>query len=956
MNLLLASWVWEFLGRLHPMVVHFPIGILVVAFGFQLFSLRNSSPASSHIKSWVQIGALSAVISALFGTLLYQFGSYSGSLITQHLWGGWITAGLACMAAFTYSSRWPSARYMPVILLGLSVGSLSLTGHWGASITHGASYLTEVLPFNKKSDPGEVSEKLALFTSYSQQDSFPTDQLDQLNLEVRAIFAHNCYQCHSTEKQKGGLVLDQQAGVFQGGDSGPILEQGNSRNSEIIRRLRLPRAEEEAMPPKGKVLPEEEINLIELWIDQGAHWADAALKIFPEAEMALSQPQLPAGKSAIEHPIDKFVDRYFEQNKKKWPRIVEDKILIRRLYLDIVGLLPEPRAVASFEESRDPNKRSHLIDSLFSHSDPYAQHALTFWNDLLRNDYSGTGYITGGRKQISSWLYSSLRENKPYDVMLRELVNPNSASEGFIKGIQWRGAVNSSQSTPMQAAQNISQSLLGLNMKCASCHNSFVNNLSLDRSYAFANVFSDTTMEIFRCDKPTGRMAHSGFIYPELGTITGADKATRLRELAELMSTPENGRVYRTLVNRYWNLLLGRGLVAPVDDMDQPPWETDLLDWLTADFIAHDYDIQHLLKQILTSDTYALESFAYPSLTYLQSQAFEFQGPVPRRLSAEQFLDAVSDVIHPVYSAVSFDPSGYSSQAEWIWHPEIEVDRHVLPKPGERFLRKEFTIRDTSVLATAQLLLAGDDAFTCYLNGEKVLAGTDKKEVYSREVTAFLLPGSNVFAIEGVNEGLIPNPASILLSLQLIDTDGKETYVVSDNSWKSTAEIPASGWKEPSFQDEDWESVRRYGRFKRSPWGQPLAFRHHTDSTDTPPLPYARASLVQLDPFQKALGRPTRENVSTSRSGEASLLQTLSLSNDKDFHDVISRGAESWTNAFKDNPEELLDQLFEKGLGRKPNPQERRLLLKGLQSPLEQEAVEDVLWSFILLPEFQFIL
>ena len=822
MNLLLASWIWELLGRLHPMVVHFPIGILVVAFGFQLFSLRNSPSASPQLKNWVQIGALSAVISALFGTLLYQFGAYSGTLITQHLWGGWITAGLACMAALAYSSIWRSPRYIPVILLGLSVGSLTLTGHWGASITHGASYLTEVLPSNQNEEPGELGEKLALFTSYSQQDSFPTDQLDRLNLEVRAIFAHNCYQCHSTEKQKGGLVLDDKAGVFRGGDTGPILVRGNARESELIRRLHLPRAEEEAMPPKGKVLPDEEISLIELWIDQGAHWADAALKIFPEAEMALSQPPLPEGRSTILHPIDKFVDRYFTQKGSEWPERVDDRTLVRRLYLDIIGLLPKPQEVAAYVESQNPNKRSLLIDSLFSHSDSYAQHALSFWNDLLRNDYSGTGYITGGRKQISSWLYSSLKKNRPYDVILRELVNPTPESEGFIKGIQWRGVVNSSQSTPMQAAQNISQSLLGLNMKCASCHNSFVNNLSLDRSYAFANVFSDTTMEIFRCDKPTGRMASSGFIYPELGTITGEDKTTRLQELADLMTTPENGRVYRTLVNRYWNLLLGRGLVAPVDDMDQAPWEADLLDWLTADFIAHDYDIQHLLKQILSSDTYALESYTYPSLAYLQSHAFEFQGPVPRRLSAEQFLDAVSEVIHPVYSAVSFDPTGYSSQAEWIWHPEIEVDRHVLPKPGKRFLRKEFNIQNTSTLQTAQLLLAGDDAFTCYLNGKEVLTGTDKKEVYARNVLAFLQPGSNVLAIEGVNEGLIPNPAGILLSLQMVHKDSTQTYIVSNRSWKSTAESPSSEWVDLSFSDEEWVEVRRYGDSKEvtgvNPW------------------------------------------------------------------------------------------------------------------------------------------
>ena len=93
----------------------------------------------------------------------------------------------------------------------------------------------------------------------------------------------------------------------------------------------------------------------------------------------------------------------------------------------------------------------------------YADHWLSTWNDLLRNDYSGTGFITGGRTQITTWLYQALRENRPYDEMVRQLIAPpNSASEGFIKGIKWRGEVNSSQTLEIQFAQNISQVFLGI--------------------------------------------------------------------------------------------------------------------------------------------------------------------------------------------------------------------------------------------------------------------------------------------------------------------------------------------------------------------------------------------------------------------------------------------------------------------------------------------------------------
>src|SRR5690606_33836845 len=112
-----------------------------------------------------------------------------------------------------------------------------------------------------------------------------------------------------------------------------------------------------------------------------------------------------------------------------------------------------------FLADRDPNKRDQLIDELLNDRFGYAEHWLSFFNDLLRNDYSGTGFITGGRKQISKWLYESLLANKPFDVMTRELIAPPSLeSRGFIDGIRWRGEVSAGQTLEIQFAQSIAQS------------------------------------------------------------------------------------------------------------------------------------------------------------------------------------------------------------------------------------------------------------------------------------------------------------------------------------------------------------------------------------------------------------------------------------------------------------------------------------------------------------------
>ena len=257
-----------------------------------------------------------------------------------------------------------------------------------------------------------------------------------------------------------------------------LLLPGEPLESELFRRISLPVNHDEVMPKKGKILKSNQISLIKLWIEKGAHWADRSLQVFPEAPLALVKTNVLNSENDI-HPVNSLISQYFKEHNTAQPSIVDDHTFIRRSYLDIVGLLPNPEMVAAFVKDQDLKKREKLIDQLLADQHNYTQHWLSFWNDLLRNDYSGTGFITGGRKQITDWLYSSLMENKPYDQMVTELVNPSEASEGFIKGIKWRGVVNSSQSTEMQAAQNISQSLMGMNLKCASCHNSFVSNLTL---------------------------------------------------------------------------------------------------------------------------------------------------------------------------------------------------------------------------------------------------------------------------------------------------------------------------------------------------------------------------------------------------------------------------------------------------------------------------------------------
>jgi uncharacterized membrane protein/mono/diheme cytochrome c family protein len=940
------NWVFQLIGRFHPLLVHFPVGVLIVAFFLECLTIGGKRKGLREGINWmVYLGSLFAIFSALTGWLLRNQEDYSGTIVDYHQYMGIATAVFAGVTALllrnTTKGNLPNYRLYRAGLLVTVVG-LTIAGHLGAKLTHGADFLSAVLPGNKEVFDDAKAE--ALFKEFKDIESISLSQQDKLNLEIRAIFAHNCYQCHSENKQKGSLVLDSKEGVFRGGESGVVVIPGNAEESELYQRITLSPNDEDVMPKKGKVLKAHEKGLIKLWIENGAHWSDQALKVFPEAALALEKPELPTSNQAT-HPVDKLIGAYFESQGIDWPELVDDKTFIRRAYLDIVGLLPDPAAIAAFKADSDLNKREKLVDTLLADTHNYTQHWLSFWNDLLRNDYSGPGFITGGRKQITNWLYTSLEKNKPYDQMVKELVNPDQGSEGFIKGIEWRGVVNASQRTEMQAAQNIGQSLMGINVKCASCHNSFVSNLTLEQSYGFASIFADSVLELNRCDKPIGKMATVSFIYPELGEVDAERIKDRLLKLSQVMVKPENGRLYRTISNRLWEQLMGRGIIEPLDEMDNSPWNGQLLDWLAADFIDSGHDLKYLIRLIMTSSAYQLPSVKYTKQEDLKFD-YVFKGPILKRLSAEQFSDAVSQVISPVYAAVEYNPEGENLAAQRIWHPEIKLDRGVLPEPGKRYFRKSFVLPKKQI-ENAKVLISVDHSYSLYINGDQIAEGSDWQKVAKLNVAEFLKTGKNTIAIEGVNEGTIANPAGVLFSMKVEYEKGDEIKIDSDRSWKSTADSPDDGWTTGDYNDASWEQVRNYGTAN---WGNLIDFKFE-DKKDK----FARASLVKQHPFMKALGRPSRENVSTSRDEQATLLQALELTNGQFFNGILKAGASDWLAQYKSDSKQIAEALYQKLLGRNPNQKEMAVIINLLGDQVQKEALEDLFWSVLILPEFQFI-
>ncbi|HET6246424.1 MAG TPA: DUF1549 domain-containing protein [Tepidisphaeraceae bacterium] len=498
----------------------------------------------------------------------------------------------------------------------------------------------------------------------------------EFSRDIKPLFEASCIQCHAKGKDKGGFSLETRQTMLKGGDDGPTVVVNKSSESAMV-KLVAGVDPDSVMPKKGKRWTAEQVGMLRRWIDDGAKWDDGVTFARPQPlNLKPRDVVLPPGNDL--QPADRILATYFAAKNIPMPAVVDDRVFARRVYLDAIGLLPTPQQLQAFLDDQRADKRQRLVRTLLDDKRDYADHWLTFWNDLLRNDYRGAGFIDGGRRQISAWLYAALIDDKPYDQFVAELVNPTKASEGFSRGIIWRGAVNASQLPPMQAAQNISQVFMGVNLKCASCHDSFVSDWTLADAYGLAAVYSDDALELVHCDKPTGKISSPRFLYPQLGKLTpNAPKPQRLAELANLITAPNDGRLSRTIVNRLWDRLIGRGLVEPLDDMDKPAWSADMLDWLADDLVAHHYDLKHTIEVILTSRAYQL-----PSVQDSQSHgAYVFRGPQVRRLTAEQFCDALSSFDDtwprmPATLQFDFSAGGMVSPkaATWIWNDEpVEV-------------------------------------------------------------------------------------------------------------------------------------------------------------------------------------------------------------------------------------------------------------------------------------------
>jgi hypothetical protein len=436
--------------------------------------------------------------------------------------------------------------------------------------------------------------------------------------DIHPLFETKCIECHRGTKAKGGLKLDALADALKGGESdGAAIEPGKPKHSALLTRI-LSDDEDDMMPPKGDRLSKDQVSLLTKWIEEGANW-----------------PEIKADHLTL-------------------TPITDDLTFLRRVTLDTIGVVPPLEEIAAFQKNPD---RAALIDKLLA--DPrWADHWMGYWQDVLAENPNILNPTLNNTGPFRWWLYESLRDNKPMDFFVTELLRQKGSER--LGGPAGFGTA-SQNDVPMAAKGTIvSAAFLGVEMKCARCHDSPTNKSMQEDLFQLAAMLGSKEVELpltstVSMDKiiAAGRKPliqvtlkpgtkvqpkwpFAEFCDEAAASLASDPKDTR-DQLATMITAPQNERFAQVMANRIWSRFMGRGIVDPVDDWEKgKATHPELLKWLGREFVRGGYDMKKLARIILTSNAYQRATDST-----LKETSPLYTSPAPRRLYAEQIVDSL---------------------------------------------------------------------------------------------------------------------------------------------------------------------------------------------------------------------------------------------------------------------------------------------------------------------------
>ena len=348
---------------------------------------------------------------------------------------------------------------------------------------------------------------------------------------------------------------------------------------------------------------------------------------------------------ATNNYIDELIYKKLQQLQFLPSGLSTDEEFIRRVYLDVIGVLPTTSEVETFLADGSSDKRAKLIDQLLERPE-FSKFWALKWGDLLRLSSKQVGDV--GVYKYHRWVERAVATNMPYDQFARELLTAVGSTLNNPPANFYRTATDAND-----CVESISQVFLGARLQCAKCHNHPFERWTQDNYYGMAAFFN----RIQRRTTPRpGEMlvwtSHAGEVtqprtgkqmvpwLPVQGDVSNPQVDDRRDLFAEWLTKPDNPFFAKVEANRIWSHLLGRGIVDPPDDFrdSNPPSNADLLEALARDFAQSGFDRKHVIRTILNSRTYQA---SFEPNAFNESDSKYFSHFQPRLLSAEQLLDAI---------------------------------------------------------------------------------------------------------------------------------------------------------------------------------------------------------------------------------------------------------------------------------------------------------------------------
>ena len=241
-------------GRMHPLLLHLPIGLLVISFIIWLG--RKNIETGSFQKIFIlvlHVTAFTATLTALMGFFLSKEGGYDQNILLKHKILGIVTAILSYTLLLIFRSA-PEKKFLFGTTITASLLSMIIGSHFGSNLTHGEGFVWQPLRGEEEMKEEIITDSSSLFAA-----------------AVRPILKSKCFSCHNERKAKGELIMTSDEKILEGGKNGPIWKSGDALNSHIIQKINLPGEDKKHMPPKGKPqLSQDEIDLLFTWIQSGA--------------------------------------------------------------------------------------------------------------------------------------------------------------------------------------------------------------------------------------------------------------------------------------------------------------------------------------------------------------------------------------------------------------------------------------------------------------------------------------------------------------------------------------------------------------------------------------------------------------------------------------------------------------------------------------------------------------